>query len=469
MLWLPLLACSSPPDLRIGLDFPQSGKSAIVRVNAAELATVAAIDLLSGEGADALGRAKLGEGTVELSAFVYTVPLVDLGLSAGVLSPVEGGTPLPTTSLRFVRESSGQSPGQWTAHPDKDMALDSFHTQVNHDCTPLSDTRLELALISPKATLRGLFSLPDGRLGAATEDGQLHLFDPAQETPVLERILTRAATSLHCATVSPDGRLWVAVNLNQEWNGPYDLLVGTAANIFSAKARRTAETEAGRPLITMRFKPGDGSALFAMTDTGAVVRYDVGADQWSLVMSPLRATPIRCASMGLGGEYDLRVPNDYCGGLFWEGDLLLAFDPAGTGALRTELMGSVRTEMLLPNAVSALVTSVAETELGLTAIRGDLLNSDLQLRRQGRWEALVTALPTLRMYAMASLSSNHLLLFGTSGNSVELVEGQPCKNPLTISSTLAIGAAARAGDSILVGPGDHDPLARINLHLLRAP
>ncbi|MFO0728680.1 MAG: hypothetical protein U1E65_33190 [Myxococcota bacterium] len=461
-LWLILFcACSPPAPLRLSLDLPISASSAVVRMEASGEVHIAAVDLMTGDGAEALQTRKYLGDVAELSALAYPVPLSEVFLEAGPLQPLQTGSLLPPTSLRFARQSSPSEVGEWQAHPATDLALDTLQVNRKLPCHSFRVSEVPLPSIARFRNVRGLFALGQDRVLAATSDGQLHFVDAALEAPVSMRVVPRTNTTLQAAGVSPDGQIYVVLT-PMGAPRPYQFLVGTQTSTFSALPLPPDSVLGDAVITEFRFNPSEPRAVYGLVDTGEVVRFDLDQRTWRSVLPPLRASRIYCRAPA----NDVGSPNKYCGGIFFEGGSLFAFDPAGQAPVRRLDQSGVTEERLLDTLSGGTVTEVAQTPLGLIVVRDDTLAAQLQRRVDGVWQAFGTSIAGLRVFTVAPVPAPNLVVFGSNRLGFESVRDERCKDALpTAPVGTNFGAAVATAHAIVVTTGD-EPLSEDEISLV---
>lgn len=437
------------PRFQLPLDLPGDPKSAVVRAVVDGEAKVVAIDLATGDGADALLDGSYQGGEVELNAFTYEDSLDYVGLKPGLVSFVERGDKLWAPSARLERRATPLAPGSWTPQ-GADSALDQFTTTLVRTCTPFHSQTLEL----PPSQIRTLLALGGDRVGLLTRDGLVYTISFTRTSAeVSTRAIQPNLGDMKAATFGPDGRVWAEFQLPR--GGGIQLLVETSTGGFRPIARRGSSALGTLPLYLLTPLAGDPHRLYGSTATGGLLLYEEAHDRWTKLLDPVREE----AEVYCFEKFDEAAPNYFCGGVYFEGSDLLVFDPAGRGSFRRIATDSTTVSgALLNDPEGAVVTAIGRTKLGLTAVRGTTTQSSIQYYRDGRWLPWKSLIPTLRMFGIDSTGFERTVLVGIRGAMLEYFGEEPCTEVIPPVTPLPIGKLVRTDHALVMTYGDRGAL-----------
>ncbi len=382
--------------------------------------TVAAVDLVTGSGAEAFTRLRYEDEPVELTAFTYSDPLAELGLHAGLLTEVAEGSLLPEPSARLARQSTLTSTGGWRSAPHS--PLDEFRATLTPRCTNFGTEVIRLDTSGGATVVRGVETLSGDVVVAASSDGILYTLDVRRAGSVLTKRIPRAGARMHAMTVGSDHRIWLSVGETEQPPAPpFDVLVETSTGEFRALPRRTAETFDDSELRVMAVDPRDPARLLGLTVGGALLSYDERTGRWAKLLDPEHTDRVFCGT-------ERKPTNQYCGAIHFEGEAILAFDPTGRRQPRRLEAGSVSEERILDSPPGGFPTVISRTLLGLTMLRSDRFITSIQVRSPtGLWTEW-HRLESLRMYTVASVDDRRLLLGGAEGSGLELIDKTLCQH-----------------------------------------
>ncbi len=440
---------------RLPLDLPGSARSAVVRALVDGEAKVAAIDLLSGAGAEALIDGSYQGAPVELSAFTYDQTLDYVGLKPGLLTFEERGDKLWAPRGSFDRIATPEAPGSWAPRNSADSPLDGFSTTLVRGCTPYHRQLVELDAPASGTQIRTVIPLQGDRVAIITRDAHVHVISFTRETAQLStRTIRPPPVDLKGATVGPDDRIWAELSLPR--GGGLQLVVETSTGGFRSAARRDSTTLGTVGLYLLSLRPDDPHRLYAMTAAGGLLSYDEARDRWTKLLEPLRTeTEVYCFE-----KNDEVSPNYFCGGTYFEGSDILALDPAGRGSVRHITTDSTTiSSTLLDDPPAAVVTAVGRTQLGLTVVRGNTIHTSLQYYEAGRWQRWKSLIPTLRMYGIDSAGFERLVMVGIRGAILEYFGDKPCTDVIPPVTPYVLGKLVRTEHALVMTYGDRYEVA----------
>lgn len=459
-LALALVACSPREPFRLALDLPSGAESAVVRAEIGPTTTVAAVDLLTGDGADAFLNGRYGDETVLLTAYTYSVRLGEKGLTAGRLVEVAGAMPLPEPSARLERQATSTSTGVW--RPTQHSALDDFKLTTKPPCSEFITEVIPLENLGVTTTvIRDLEVLAGDVVVAAASDGILHTLDVRPGGSVLSTRIPRADARIHAMTIGPDQRIWLSLGATEQSpEPPFDVLVETSTGGFRALPRRTAETYDAWEIKVMAVDPRDPQRLLGLTVVGGLLSFDERTGRWTKLLEPQWNTRVFCYF-----PREHAPTNQYCGAIHFDGDAILAFDPAGLRAPRRLAGGTVKEEEVVDSPQGGLPTVIKRTQLGLTMLRGDPYYTSILVRdpQAGKWNVWL-ALASLRMYTVGSVDERRLIIAGPEGSGLELIDQTVCQH-LPGLAGVNFGHMAKTDHAFVMSSGDDRYISRNALYV----
>lgn len=424
--------------------------------------SIAALDLVSGAGAEDLAQAHYDGRLVALEAYSYSADLKTLGISPGRLEPVTGGEALPAPAGHYARSAGPDAPGTW--EPIQDGALNSLQITPRAICSRFEVRAVPLGITND--AVRSMIWLGGDRVELFTAYGNRVMLDVTRaqvRTSSTNIWPVTAPSSIQSAVRGSDGRVWISAGSTRT-PGTYELLVEDPSTFELRTLPRRSRSELYKQgVYSMAVSPTDPSRIYSETYGGAVLLYDDTAKRWTKLAAPLRSEDVICATTEIRNglpAHDNAPPNYYCGGLFFEpSGALLSFDLAGLEGLRRleSRNGTVAIthEALIDDPPSALPTVVGPASEGILAVRGTLTQSTLQVRRQGHFEHLVGPFNTLRLFAVAPIGPQRNLLAGLSGTVLETYQGQICpSSDIPIGTHDAIGGALRTEHAVVFSLGE---------------
>lgn len=445
---------------RLPLDLPGNARSAVVRALVDGEAKVAAIDLMSGAGAEALIDGSYQGAPVELNAFTYDQTLDYVGLKPGLLTFEERGDKLWAPRGRFDRIATPELPGSWAPKSSADSPLDEFSTTLVRGCTPYHPQLVELDAAASGTQIRTVVPLKGDRVAIVTRDAHVHVISFTRESAqVSSRTIHPPPVDLKGATLGPDDRIWAELSIPRA--GAYQLVVETSTGGFRTAARRDNATLGTTGLYLLSLRPDDPHRLYGMTAFGGLVSYDEARDRWTKLLDPLRLEPVLPEDKVYCFEKNDEVsPNYFCGGTYFEGPEILALDPAGRGSVRRITTDSTTiSSTLLDDPPAAVVTAVGRSPLGLTVVRGNTTQSSVQYYEDGRWQSWKSLIPTLRMYGIDSTGFERLVMVGIRGAMLEYFGDEPCTDVIPSVTPYVLGKLVRTEHALVMTYGDRGEIA----------
>ncbi|MFO0727597.1 MAG: hypothetical protein U1E65_27715 [Myxococcota bacterium] len=454
LLWLSAGCGVREPPLKLMLDLEPPARTAVLRQQTEDEVTIAALDLESGAGAEALVIRDYLDTPISYSAFTYSIEPVRLGLLPGALAPVEKGQPLPTPLARWDRSVRPLDLGHWAAHPAADTALDSFLTDVHLACTPWSAQAINLR--APLAVFqRTLARLSGDRVVVANPDGTLFVVQLG-DSPQITLLNPRRNSSLKAMATGSDDRIWLSYGSGTST----ELWVGTATGGFQLLPPRTPETLMGDALYALNVDAGDPQIVYGMTDFSALLIYDGHSGRWTKRLVGPRADKLYCKTVigtDANGDniYDEVPTNYFCGGVLSDADGPVVFDLSGRAPPQRLGAGNTEELPLIDDPPGALVTAVAKTDLGLTVVRGNTTESSVQFLSHGHWELLRPSFKTLRIFSLGSIDEHRVILGGASGSLTELIDGRPCDDRIMSLTSDALGKLTVTDHYVVYSVGEN--------------